>query len=44
MDDKAMTPEEQKHLRRKIEDYLRKYASLMQLLEIAKLLGVKYDA
>ena len=38
-----MTPEEQKHLRRKVEDYLRKYCTLAQLLEIARILGVKYE-
>lgn len=38
-----MTPEKQKHLRRKIEDYLRKYATLAQLLEIARILWVKTE-
>jgi len=38
-----MTPEEQKHLRRKLEDFMRKYATLAQLLEIARILGVKHD-
>jgi len=33
--------EEQKKLRRKIEDFLRKYASPEQLEKIAKLLGIK---
>jgi len=38
-----MTPEEKKHLRRKLEDFMRKYATLAQLLEIARILGVKHD-
>jgi len=33
--------EEQKKLRRKIEDFLRKYASPEQLEKIARILGIK---
>ena len=36
-----MTPEEKQKLRRRIEDYLRKYANERQLILIAKLLGIK---
>ena len=32
--------EEQKKLRRKIEDFLRKYATIEQLEKIARILGV----
>ncbi len=38
-----MKSEEEKRLRRKIEDFLRKYATLAQLKEIARLLGIKTD-
>lgn len=38
-----MTEESQKRLRRKIEDCLRKYASLEQLIQIARMLGVKVE-
>jgi len=33
--------EEQKRLRRRIEDFLRKYATNEQLEKIAKILGIK---
>jgi len=33
--------EEQKKLRRKIEDFMRKYASPEQLEKIARILGIK---
>jgi len=36
-----MEDETIKKLRRRIEDYLRKYATLAQLMTIAKILGVK---
>jgi len=38
-----MTPDEQKRLRRRIEDFLRKYATVEQLLQIARILGIKED-
>jgi len=38
-----MTPEEQKRLKRRIVDFLFKYSTLAQLLEIARILGVKHD-
>lgn len=36
-----MNQEEQKKLRRKIEDYLRKYATIELLLKIAALCGIR---
>jgi hypothetical protein len=38
-----MTPEEQLKLKRRVIDFLHKYARLDQLVFIAKLLGVKHD-
>ncbi len=36
-----MIPEEITKLRRRIEDYLRKYATVEQLVQIAGILGIK---
>jgi hypothetical protein len=38
-----MTEEQVKKVKRRIVDYLHKYASLDQLLQIAKFLGVKVE-
>ena len=38
-----MTEEQVKKLKRRIVDYLHKYASIEQLLRIAALLGVKTE-
>lgn len=38
-----MTEEQIKKLKRRIVDYLHKYASIEQLLQIAKFLGVKTE-
>ena len=38
-----MTEEQVKKLKRRIVDYLHKYATLDQLLQIAKFLGVKTE-
>ena len=38
-----MTEEQVKKIKRRIVDYLHKYASIEQLLQIAKFLGVKTE-
>ena len=38
-----MTDEQIKKVKRRIVDYLHKYASIEQLLQIAKFLGVKTE-
>ena len=38
-----MTEEQVKKVKRRIVDYLHKYASIEQLLQIAKFLGVKTE-
>ena len=38
-----MTDEQVKKIKRRIVDYLHKYASIEQLLQIAKFLGVKTE-
>jgi len=38
-----MTEEQTKRLRRRIEDFLRKYATPTQLMKIARILGIKED-
>ena len=38
-----MTEEQAKKIKRRIVDYLHKYASIDQLLKIAKFLGVKTE-
>ena len=38
-----MTDEQVKKIKRRIVDYLHKYASIDQLLQIAKFLGVKTE-